>query len=124
MIRQMKNAEICWDEKRKATHVKQTTQGNKSENTDERRKAKKISRQDQTIQTKQDIPKCLMVSASSIVIFFFSKRSDSFFFWQFYSFRFIWQFITIIQFSALLLVSNNPSPDGRSFSYRADGSKS
>ena len=56
-IRQRKNIGICWDEKRKARQVKQTTQRNISEVSGEKRKTKKILRLDKTIKTKQDIPK-------------------------------------------------------------------
>ena len=58
-IRQRKNIRICWDEKKKsnASKTKNATRGNKVEGTGERRKTKKTSRQDKTIQTKQDIPK-------------------------------------------------------------------
>ena len=44
-------------EKSNTNKTNNTTLGNKSEVTDERRKIKKISGQDQTIQTKRDIPK-------------------------------------------------------------------
>ena len=59
LLRQMKNTRICWDKKRKATQLKTAnmTQGNKSESTGKRKKTKKIPRQDQTIQTKQNILK-------------------------------------------------------------------
>ena len=54
------NAGICRDKKEKSNSTSKTnnsTWRNKSEGTGERRKIKKISRQDKTIQTKQNIPK-------------------------------------------------------------------
>ena len=50
---------MCWNEKRKVTQLKQTIQNERinQKGTGERRKTKKISRQDQTKQTKQDIKK-------------------------------------------------------------------
>ncbi len=59
MIRQI-NAEICWGEKRKnntAIKTNNTTRGNKLEATGERRKLKKIPKEDELKQTKQGIPK-------------------------------------------------------------------
>ena len=44
-------------EKSNISKTKNTTRGNKSGGTGERRKAKNISRQDKTIQTKQEISK-------------------------------------------------------------------
>ena len=59
MIRQRKNTVTCGDKKEKATKVKITIQLEETNQkaTGERRKIKKVSRQDKTIQTKQDIPK-------------------------------------------------------------------
>ena len=59
MKRQKLNAGTCWDERKKSNTSKtsNTTRGNKSEDTGERRKTKKISRQDKTIQKNQGIPK-------------------------------------------------------------------
>ena len=60
MLRQRENPGIYWDENWKATlqfKINYTTWRNKSKGTHERRKTKKILRQDQTIQTKQHIPK-------------------------------------------------------------------
>ena len=51
------NPGICWDEKKKATQVKQTTRRNKSKGTGERRTTRKKSRQEKTAQTKLGIPK-------------------------------------------------------------------
>ena len=50
--------------KRKVTNVKQATPGDKPEGTDEKRKIKKISRQDKTKQKKQKIPKQQKTSSS------------------------------------------------------------
>ena len=49
----------CWDKEEKSTQLQQKdiTRRDKSEGTSERRRTKNIRRQDQTIQTKQDLPK-------------------------------------------------------------------
>ena len=56
LIRQRNNAGICWDEKKKSNITSKTnnsTQCNKREGTGEKRKTKKISIQDKTIQIRQ-----------------------------------------------------------------------
>ena len=58
IIKQKKDAGICWKSREKATREKNsTTRGNKPKSTGERRKPKKISIKGKTIQKKQDIPK-------------------------------------------------------------------
>ena len=59
MIRQRKNAGTSWDEKKKATQVKQTIQLEeiKQKVLVKEKNTKEISKRDKTIQTKQDIPK-------------------------------------------------------------------
>ena len=55
--RQRKKFGMCSDDKQKTTKTsKTTTIRNKPEVTCERRKTKKLSRQDKRIQTKEDIP--------------------------------------------------------------------
>ena len=57
MLRQRVNAGTSGRKEKKNTRkTKNTTLGNKSEGTDERRKTKNISRQIKTIQTKQYMP--------------------------------------------------------------------
>ena len=58
MIKQRKDAGICWNQKEKGnTKYNNTTWGNKPERAGERRKIKEISTKGKTIQIMQDIPK-------------------------------------------------------------------